>query len=202
VQAACRVLLEVRGTARGRSRCYKFRRAYPSTHTSPAGVRSHMNMTNAHASGWWRIASRSVEVYGRRAVAEHRVALQDVEDLQQALLLQSWQAMARFDESRSGIRTYIEMVIRSRYASCLRLRRPKPSPALRDQPDQGSDAVRRLHLRIDVGRVIAGLPARERQLAHLLMLYRPAEAFRRLGLSHASGYQVLDRLRSNYRTRG
>lgn len=145
---------------------------------------------------WWRVASRTVRVFGRRALARRRIAPQDVEDLQQALLLQAWQAMPRYDASRSGIRTFVELVVRTRYATCLRSCMIEHRHDWPCQNGHDVDVARQFHLRVDVGRVIAGLPSRERQLAQLLMLYRPAQAFRHLGVSHASGYRALARLRS------
>jgi RNA polymerase sigma factor (sigma-70 family) len=120
----------------------------------------------------------------------------DLPDLEQELLIRVWQALLQYDPTRSGLRTFIEMVVASRMASMLRTYRSRPEfGSLNEGCFRSDDWSAEIDLRTDVRRVLAGVDPLDRAVAFALGELTVADASRDLGISRHRIYDSIGRLR-------
>jgi DNA-directed RNA polymerase specialized sigma24 family protein len=127
----------------------------------------------------------------------------DREDLEQEAIARVWQVLARYDSARAGVRTFIELVVRTHLTSLLRSypRRPEFEP-LDDQDVAGEGGFLDLELRADVRSVLANVSLFDRAVALALTECSAVEASRGMGISRAAVYRSIGRLRVAFRAGG
>jgi RNA polymerase sigma factor (sigma-70 family) len=149
------------------------------------------------------LARRSAQVCSAKAVASGAVLLADREHLEQEALTRIWQALSKYDPSRAGLRTFIEVVVRTKFRSMLRSKRCRPlAECLDGQQVSVCDGFRDVDLRTDVRRVLAGLNDGDRRLALLLMEDTPSQASLMLGVARSTVYERIKLLRLRFRAAG
>jgi DNA-directed RNA polymerase specialized sigma24 family protein len=140
-------------------------------------------------------------------VKRYRLSNEDLLDLSQEALLGLCQNSLRFDAGRASWRTFSERVVANWLASCMRgiragrrghgrqerLDELKLTPAA---PDESLD------LRIDVRTVLAGVSILDQRVAGLLIDHSPTETGRCIGLSRATIYRAIERLRAVFLAAG
>lgn len=142
------------------------------------------------------LAKRSAQV---RASAIPRYDYFDHEDLEQDALAAVLAALDRYDEPRASLRTFVERVAANGIASTLRRARAEKRTSLDDGPLAESPRLSlTVELRLDLNRVLRTLERRDGRVARLLEEYRPAEIARALGISRASVYRSIDRIRDAF----
>jgi RNA polymerase sigma factor (sigma-70 family) len=146
----------------------------------------------------------------------------EIEDVQQALIVQCLERIGQFDARRSGLRTFVRLVINSGIATMIeaktarcrdyRLSLPfvelssEPTSQTRqergaqDQKMQSSGALeRRLILRCDVNRIIASLSVELQQICRLLIaVERVAEVAEAAGISRATLHRRMRTIRDAF----
>jgi RNA polymerase sigma factor (sigma-70 family) len=149
------------------------------------------------------LALRSAQVRSAAAVAIGSVPRADREDLEQDVLVRVWQALARYDPTRAGLRTFIELVVRTQFTSVRRSRPRCPElGSLDDQHLAAEDGFREIELRTDVRRVLAGVSVFDQSVALCLTECSAVETSRGMGVSRAAVYRAIGRLRVAFRAAG
>jgi RNA polymerase sigma factor (sigma-70 family) len=127
----------------------------------------------------------------------------DREDLEQEALAGVWQALARYDSARAGLRTFIELVVRTHLTSLLRSHPRGPEfEHLEDQDVAGEGGFLELELRADVRSVLADVSLFERRVALCLIGHSAIETTQCLGVSRATVYRAIGRLRTAFTEAG
>ena len=126
------------------------------------------------------------------------------EDLEQEAMLDVWNVLDGFDESRGSLRTFVERVISNRIASIRRGVRANKRTRSADYERllESPRVFARLELRLDIDRVLAALPGRERMVARLLEEDGPAEIARELQIPRSSVYRSIEHIREAFREAG
>jgi DNA-directed RNA polymerase specialized sigma24 family protein len=144
----------------------------------------------------------------KRAVATRAAAMHfgaaDHEDMEQQVALGLLRALPQFDHGRACLATFVELVAQNQIASFLRNMwryRLAGEPLENYEPDM---VVARCNsdLCADVDRVLRCVGAFDRAVAHLLIDHSPTEAARQLGVSRASVYRSIWRLRAAFTLAG
>jgi RNA polymerase sigma factor (sigma-70 family) len=149
------------------------------------------------------LATRSAQVRSAGAMVSGADLLADRADWEQEALIRVWQALSKYDPVRSGLRTFVELVIGTHFASMLRSRRRRPQfLSLDERRDAGDFELRAVELHADIDRVLAGVSAFDRLVALTLTECSVIDTSRRLGLSRASIYRAIDRLRTVFTAAG
>lgn len=157
---------------------------------------SRINERLARFLAIYPLARRSVGVRSAAAVALASLPPTEREDLEQEALIAVWQAMPHYDASRASLRTFVERVIATRFASLMRVRRWRPTfEPVKEQHMVGLDGIPLLEFRTDFQRVSASLAERDRSLAELLVDHSPTEASRVLRVSRSTVYEGIRRIR-------
>ncbi len=167
------------------------------------GTESRVNKSHAQFMAVLPLAVRAAEVRTSAAVAQAQVAPADREDLNQEALVAVWRALPHYDPSRASLRTFVERVIATRFASLMRSRRRQPSfvPLEGHQP-VGLDGIPVLEFRTDFQLVSESLAERDRRLATLLLDHSPTEASRVLRISRSTVYEGIRRIRTAFENAG
>ena len=160
----------------------------------------------------------------RHLAGKYGFARHDVEDIEQDLLLDYLQRSRSFDPHRCNHRTFARLVINNRIATVIeakqaacrdhracRISLDQPQDHLGQNPlevgalpglarsSRGCRVDASLNLRLDVQRVLSRLPAALAHLCRLLMDCETcAEAAARAGISRATLYRRLARIRSAF----
>ena len=120
-------------------------------------------------------------------------------DLEQEALLELWRKQRAYDPRRGSWRTFSERVVANRMTSLVRAMRSERSGQFREEPIQnlpGLAAPNSLtDLQADVSQVLAGLSPFDRSVALCLVGYSAIETGQRLGVSRATVYRAIERLR-------
>jgi RNA polymerase sigma factor (sigma-70 family) len=160
-------------------------------------------MREAVFEGAYPLALRSAHVRSAGAVVSGAVLVADREDWEQEALTAAWQALPRYDPARASIRTYVERVIATRFASLWRARRCRPRlEPLEEHHSIGLGEIPMVEFRTDFHRVSASLAERDRRLATFLMDHSPTEASRALGISRSTVYEGIRRIRIAFEDAG
>jgi RNA polymerase sigma-70 factor, ECF subfamily len=121
------------------------------------------------------------------------------QDLQQEALLELWRKRGAYDPGRGTWRTFAELVVANRMVSMVRSMHAHKAGYFREEPIQRADRlpapVERHDLRIEVRRVLGGVAPFDRTVALCLIGHSAAETGHKLGVSRATVYRVIDRLR-------
>ena len=152
-------------------------------------------------------ASRVADVRAAKIVALYGLPHDDRQDLKQEALLELWRKSPLFDARRASWRTFAERVVANRMTSLMRnlhsqRRGHGKNEPLDDlcrslpAPDDCSD------LRVNVRRVLAGMPQFDQAVAGSLIDHSVIETGHRLGVSRATVYRSIDRLRAAFKTAG
>lgn len=142
------------------------------------------------------LAQRAAKV---RASSVPRYDYFDRDDLVQDAVTAVLAALDRYDEPRASLRTFVERVASSGIATTLRrARAAKRTSVDYRQPAESAGLSLIVELRLDMRRALGTLGRSERRVAALLEEYRPAEIARALGVSRASVYRSIDRIREAF----
>ena len=149
------------------------------------------------------LARRAAAVRSAAAVAMASVQPADREDLEQEALVAVWRALTLFDPLRASLRTFVERVVATRFASVMRGRRRQPTlEPLESYQPVGLDGIPALEFHTDFQRVSASLAERDRRLANLLVDHSPTETSRALGISRSTVYEGIRRIRIAFEEAG
>jgi RNA polymerase sigma factor (sigma-70 family) len=152
----------------------------------------------------YSLACRAAAARSAAAAAGGVILAADREDMTQEAVVAVWQALPSYDASRSCLRTFVELIIASRFASSLRSRRRQLTfETLQDhQTPVAPDRIQAMELRMDIERTAASLADRDRDLAELLMDCGPTEASRAMRCSRAKVYAGINRIRTVFAQAG
>jgi len=146
-------------------------------------------------------------VHAARAVRRHGLPADARRDLQQDAVLELWRKRVKFDEQRADWLTFSERAIanylRSRMRSLLATRRGHGlTLPFHEHKYFGATPDPRIELRIDVARILAGVPERDRAVAIALSDLPASDTSRFLGVSRSTVYVAIKRLRERFARAG
>lgn len=144
------------------------------------------------------LARRAAEVRSANVLALFWGTALDREDFTQEALIGVLTALPRFDPARASLRTFVERVVASKFASLLRYCRAKKR-LNRPNGKRAADSLQVLvtvEFRVDLRRVLSNLDSREQRVAQLLVACSPTEIARRLRISRAAVYRSIGRIRA------
>lgn len=150
-------------------------------------------------------AGRSATVRAATIVKAYGLPLDFRRDLAQEACLALWRNRAAYDPSRGSERTFAERVIANSLISLVRSMHSRSGQFREDSldgvpgitaPNDGAD------LRLDVWCVLAGLSQFDRRVAVQLIEHSPSETSRTLGVSRATVYRAIGRLRTAFTEAG
>jgi RNA polymerase sigma factor (sigma-70 family) len=142
------------------------------------------------------LARRAAEVRTAAAVARGIVTRPDGDDLVQEVLVAVWRALPRYNPSRGSLRTFVECVVATRFASLMRARRRQPTlKPLDSYLSVGLGGILAIEFRTDFQRVSSFLARCDRRLARILVDHSPTEASRALGVSRSTVYERIRQIR-------
>jgi DNA-directed RNA polymerase specialized sigma24 family protein len=145
------------------------------------------------------LTRRAAQVRIASALAQAAVSAADRKDLEQEALLAVWRALPHYNPFRASLRTFVERVVATCFASIMRTRRRKPTLELFEQHQPpGFDAIPDVDFWVDFQRVSATLAEGDRRLAALLLDYSPTQASRALHISRSSVYDGIRRIRTAF----
>jgi RNA polymerase sigma factor (sigma-70 family) len=171
--------------------------------TPLTGTEPRVNESGVQFLVIYPLARRAAHVRSAAAFAGTSVAQVDREDWEQEAMAAVWRALPRYDHSRASMRTYVEQVIATRFASLRRTRRCQPRfVPFEEHLSVGLDEIPMVEFRTDFYRVSASLAERDRRLAVCLMDHSPTEASRALGVSRSTIYEGIRRIRIAFRDAG
>jgi DNA-directed RNA polymerase specialized sigma24 family protein len=143
--------------------------------------------------------SRVAEVRAATIVALHKLPNHARRDLEQEVLLELWRKRLAYDPGRGSWRTFSERVAANRLTSLVRTMHKEPAGDFREErlenlitlaaPNDPTD------LRVDVSRVLASVSQFDRSVAVRLIDSSAKETGQRLGVSRATIYRAIARLR-------
>jgi DNA-directed RNA polymerase specialized sigma24 family protein len=127
-------------------------------------------------------------------------------DLEQEGLLELWRKRQAYDARRSHWRTFSEAIVANKITSLVRRMRSQRSGQLSEDPLESAAGLAapndHVDLRTDVARVLAGVSQFDRAVALNLIGYSAIETSQKLGVSRATLYRAIGRLRVAFTTAG
>jgi RNA polymerase sigma factor (sigma-70 family) len=127
-------------------------------------------------------------------------------DLEQEALLELWRKHQAYDPRRGSWRTFSERVVANRMTSLVRAMRSERSGQFREESIENLLGLAapniRTDLRADVSRVLAGLSPFDRNVALCLIGHSAIETTQCLGVSRATVYRAIGRLRTAFTEAG
>lgn len=171
--------------------------------TPIAETQSEPNGSQAQFLAIYPLARRAAQVRAAAAVARATLPTADREDLEQEVLVAVWRALPLYNPLRASLRTFVERVVATRFASLMRARRRQPLlQPVQERHLVGLDGIPAVELRTDVQRVTESLPETERRLAAVLVERTPTEASRVLGISRSTVYERIRHIRRAFEQAG
>jgi RNA polymerase sigma factor (sigma-70 family) len=145
-------------------------------------------------------ALRAAKVRSAAAAKLAPAGLPDREDMEQDALLAVFRAMRQYDPSRASLRTFVERVVTTIFASMMRVRRRQPKLVqVEDGQLAGLDRkIRSVEFGADFERITAQLAEPDRRLAALLLDNSPTEVSKALGISRSRVYRAIKRIRTAF----
>jgi len=151
-------------------------------------------------------SSRLAAVRAATIVTLHGLPTDSRRDLEQEALLELWRKHQAYDPRRGSWRTFSERVVANRMTSLVRAMRSERSGQFREEPIENLLGLAapniRTDLRADVSRVLAGLSPFDRNVALCLIGHSAIETTQCLGVSRATVYRAIGRLRTAFTKAG
>jgi RNA polymerase sigma-70 factor (ECF subfamily) len=151
-------------------------------------------------------SSRLAAVRAATIVTLHGLPTDSRRDLEQEALLELWRKHQAYDPRRGSWRTFSERVVANRMTSLVRAMRSERSGQFREEPIENLLGLAapniRTDLRADVSRVLAGLSPFDRNVALCLIGHSAIETTQCLGVSRATVYRAIGRLRTAFTEAG
>jgi RNA polymerase sigma-70 factor (ECF subfamily) len=151
-------------------------------------------------------SSRLAGVRAATIVTLHGLPTDSRRDLEQEALLELWRKHQAYDPRRGSWRTFSERVVANRMTSLVRAMRSERSGQFREEPIENLLGLAapniRTDLRADVSRVLAGLSPFDRNVALCLIGHSAIETTQCLGVSRATVYRAIGRLRTAFTEAG
>lgn len=150
----------------------------------------------------YQAASRLAAVRSAAMVRSYGLPKDSRPDLAQEGLLELWRKRTAYDPARGNWRTFAEPVVNNRLVSLVRTIRSSKAGCFRGEPLESAAALaaplERPDLRIGVWQVLDRVAPFDRTVALSLMNRSVIETGRELGVSRATVYRVIERLRSAF----
>ena len=151
-------------------------------------------------------SSRLAAVRAATIVTLHGLPTDSRRDLEQEALLELWRKHQAYDPRRGSWRTFSERVVANRMTSLVRAMRSERSGQFREESIENLLGLAapniRTDLRADVSRVLAGLSPFDRNVALCLIGHSAIETTQCLGVSRATVYRAIWRLRAAFTEAG
>jgi RNA polymerase sigma-70 factor (ECF subfamily) len=151
-------------------------------------------------------SSRLAAVRAATIVTLHGLPTDSRRDLEQEALLELWRKHQAYDPRRGSWRTFSERVVANRMTSLVRAMRSERSGQFREEPIENLLGLAapniRTDLRADVSRVLACLSPFDRNVALCLIGHSAIETTQCLGVSRATVYRAIGRLRTAFTEAG
>jgi DNA-directed RNA polymerase specialized sigma24 family protein len=151
-------------------------------------------------------ASRLAAVRAAAIVTLYRLPKDFRRDLEQEALLELWRKCPAYDSRRGSWRTFSERVVANRLTSLVRRMHSQRSGQFREEPLENVLGLGapddRTDLRTDISRVLNNVAHFDRTVALCLTVHSATETSQRLGVSRATVYRAIERLRVAFTTAG
>ena len=142
-------------------------------------------------------AARSRFLTLRSLLSAHGI---DSADLEQEVLLGLWRALPSFRESRASLRTFVDRVAANIVTTQVR-RLLTSKRKIKEQsvvPERGDFDFASIDLRLDLQRALKTLDGSDLRITLCLGLKGPEETSKELGVSRASIYRGIQRVRRKF----
>lgn len=151
-------------------------------------------------------AKHLVEVRAATVVARFGLPKDARRDLAQEALLELWRKRPAYDAQRGSWRTFCERVVANRMTSLVRTMYSERSGHFREDPleNLGALAAARtpVDLQADVARILESVSEFDQRVAACLIGHSAAETSQKLGVSRATVYRSIGRLRMAFTDAG
>jgi RNA polymerase sigma factor (sigma-70 family) len=145
------------------------------------------------------LARKAARVQSAKWMRLLRASGHEREDLEVVCIAEVWGKLNRFDPTKSSLPTFVERIIATMTISFLRrCRARKRMPA--DADATGIRAIPidvAIPLRVDVRRALALLDDADQKVARMLLHWNPSEIAKIFGISRASVYRAMERIRES-----
>jgi RNA polymerase sigma-70 factor (ECF subfamily) len=155
----------------------------------------------------YQAASRLAAVRSAAMVRLYGLPQDSRPDLEQEALLELWRKRTAYDPARGSWRTFAERVVANRMVSLMRSIHSDKAGTSRETPlDESvwslSAPMDRGDLRIDVWVVLGRMSLFDRTVAFCLIDHSAIETSQELGVSRATAYRSIKRLRAAFAAAG
>jgi len=148
------------------------------------------------------IAKQLAQVRAATVVARFGLPKDVRRDLEQEALLELWRKRRAYDAHRGSWRTFCERVVANRMTSVVRNLYSERSGHSREGPLDDSTALAAtrtpVDLQADVSRILSGVSPFDRRVAACLIGHSAFETSAKLGVSRATVYRSIGRLRAAF----
>jgi RNA polymerase sigma factor (sigma-70 family) len=150
------------------------------------------------------LARRAVGVRSQSTLHALSAIAFDREDLEQEVVTALWRRLGLFDPGRASLPTFVERVVATKTTTLVRRGMARKRIGSNSETrDIGSTQIKvTVELRVDVGRALGMLSCADREVARLLVQYKPAEIARKLRWSRGKVCRSLDRIRRKFQALG
>jgi RNA polymerase sigma factor (sigma-70 family) len=160
-------------------------------------------LRNAMFEHAYPLALRAARVRAIAAVSSRAIPSADRQDAEQEALTGVWLALSEYDPARAGLRTFIEVVVRTRITSLLRAHASRGEiESVNAQYVAADGGFRRTELRAEVGQVLDAVSPFDRTVALPLIDCSAIETSQRLRVARATVYRSIARLRDAFTLAG
>jgi RNA polymerase sigma-70 factor, ECF subfamily len=150
----------------------------------------------------YQAASRLAAVRSAAMVALYGLPQDSRPDLEQEALLEIWRKRTAYDPARGSWRTFAERVVANRMVSLMRSMHSDKAGKSREAPFESARGLaapmERGDLRLDVWVVLGRMSPFDRTVAFCLIDHSAIETGQKLGVSRATVYRSIIRLRAAF----